>query len=291
MTKILGTYHVQSREELFLKLGNGEISIDDYLNVNTSRGARSLVSRLFRLGFGGDKKADRARKLLAAADVPEKESGKAKINTKETYVLKFNEKERNFSFADCCRPIPGDEVMGFINDDGEVVEYLNPKDWTGNIRDGSRGQVMIELPEHYRKFETDGTKRRVLISEYPITGYHLVRKRYVSAYEATVQRSTKKLCSVVNMDADYRGGNNNAEWDGSHRTLLGRPATTLSSSDFRNYARNRKANSSEWNYLVYDIYKDIYWLFVIEYATLNSQDPFNAKKTTLDIPKEDLGME
>ena len=120
MTKILGTYHVQSREELFLKLGNGEISIDDYLNVNTSRGARSLVSRLFRLGFGGDKKADRARKLLAAADVPEKESGKAKINTKETYVLKFNEKERNFSFADCCRPIPGDEVMGFINDDGEV---------------------------------------------------------------------------------------------------------------------------------------------------------------------------
>ena len=120
MTKILGTYHVQSREELFLKLGNGEISIDDYLNVNTSRGARSLVSRLFRLGFGGDKKADGARKLLAAADVPEKESDKAKINTKETYVLKFNEKERNFSFAECCRPIPGDEVMGFINDDGEV---------------------------------------------------------------------------------------------------------------------------------------------------------------------------
>ncbi|MDE7147202.1 MAG: RelA/SpoT family protein, partial [Duncaniella sp.] len=106
MTKILGTYHVQSREELFLKLGNGEISIDDYLNVNTSRGARSLVSRLFRLGFGGDKKADRARKLLAAADVLEKESDKAKINTKETYVLKFNEKERNFSFAECCRPIP-----------------------------------------------------------------------------------------------------------------------------------------------------------------------------------------
>ena len=121
MTKILGIYHVQSREELFLKLGNGEVSIDDYLNVNTSRGARSLVSRLFRLGFGGDNKADRARRLLNSADPVQKPSvKKPEINTKETYVLKFNEKESNFAFAECCRPIPGDEVMGFITDDGSV---------------------------------------------------------------------------------------------------------------------------------------------------------------------------
>ena len=86
-----------------------------------------------------------------------------------------------------------------LNDDGEVVEYLNPSNWTGQTRDGSRGQVMVELPMHYRKFETDGTKRRVRISEYPLPGYHLVGKRYVSAYQATIQRSTTTLCSVVNL--------------------------------------------------------------------------------------------
>ncbi|WP_303409177.1 bifunctional (p)ppGpp synthetase/guanosine-3',5'-bis(diphosphate) 3'-pyrophosphohydrolase, partial [uncultured Duncaniella sp.] len=53
ITKILGRYQVQTREELFLKLGSGEASIDDYLNVNTSSGAKSFVSRLFSLGFGG----------------------------------------------------------------------------------------------------------------------------------------------------------------------------------------------------------------------------------------------
>lgn len=117
MTKILGTYHVLSRDELFLKLGNGEISIDDYLNVNTSKGARSLVSRLFRLGFGGDKKNDdksRSKATVTAGGTP------GKINTKETYVLRFTDKESNFAFAECCRPIPGDEVMGFITDDGSV---------------------------------------------------------------------------------------------------------------------------------------------------------------------------
>lgn len=120
MTKILGTYHVASRDELFYKLGDGEVSIDDYLNVNTSKGARSLVSRLFRLGFGNDKKTN-VKKLLSTPETPEeKQSTPRKVNTKEIYVLKFNENEHNFKFADCCRPIPGDEVMGFITDDGNV---------------------------------------------------------------------------------------------------------------------------------------------------------------------------
>ena len=114
-----------------------------------------------------------------------------------------------------------------LADDGTVNEYLNPKDWRGQTRDGSRGQVMVELPMYYRKFETDGNKRRVKLSEYPLPGYHQVKKKYVSAYEATVQRSTTTLCSVVNTDADYRGGNNNAEWDGTYRTLTGRPATQI----------------------------------------------------------------
>ena len=62
-------------------------------------------------------------------------------------------------------------------DDGTVTEYLNPADWRGNTRDGSRGQVMVELPMYYRKFETEGNKRRVKISEYPLPGYHQVRKK------------------------------------------------------------------------------------------------------------------
>ena len=166
-----------------------------------------------------------------------------------------------------------------LDDDGNLVKYLDPSDWTGETRDGSEGQVMVEIPQHYRKFETDGTKRRVKISTQPLAGFHKVPKMYVSAYQAALDRTNLKLCSIVNTDAQYRGGNNNANYDGTYRSFLGMPATAVSRTNFRKYARARKADSTEWNCMTYDIQKTLYWLFVIEYATLNSQATYNATLT------------
>ena len=177
-----------------------------------------------------------------------------------------------------------------LDDDGKVTKYLNPKDWTGEVRDGSRGQVMVEIPMHYRRCETEGTKRRVKLSEFPLPDYHQVPRMYVSAYEATLQRSTKKLCSVVNTDPDYRGGNNQAAWDGTYRSMLGRPATSINRTNFRTYARNRNnAATAEWNLYTYHVHKAIYWLYVVEYATLNSQAAFNAELTSEGYRQGGLG--
>ena len=170
-----------------------------------------------------------------------------------------------------------------------MVEYLDPKNWTGQHRDGSHGQVMVEIPLHYRRFITDGNKQRVMLSEFPLPGYHQVPKCYVSAYEATVQRSTNKLASVANNTADYRGGNNNATLDGTAKTQLGVPATSISRTNFRTYARNRKANSTEWNCMTYDVQKTLYWLFVVEDANLTTQAAFNAEPTTEGYKQGGLG--
>ena len=176
-----------------------------------------------------------------------------------------------------------------LDDNGQVVEYLDPRDWTGQVRDGSRGQVMVEIPMHYRKFETNGTKRVVRLSEHPLPGYHQVPQMYVSAYEASIERSTGKLCSVVNDGADYRGGNNNANYDGTYRSFLGRPVTSINRTELRTAARKRKSGSSEWNCYTYDIHKTLFWLFVVEYATLNSQAGYNGEPTSEGYRQGGLG--
>ena len=107
-----------------------------------------------------------------------------------------------------------------------------------------------------------------------IDGYKKVSKSYISAYEATVQRSTNKLASVCSTDIDYRGGNNDASYDGTYRSFLGLPATSISLNDFRTKARNR--GSVEWNCNLYRLHKMLWWLFAVEYANFNSQDTFNA---------------
>lgn len=185
-----------------------------------------------------------------------------------------------------------------LNDEGTVVTYLHATDSTktdtGAAADltGASGMVMVEIPEHYRKFEFDGTNILALISAYPLPGFHKVRKVYRSAYEATVERATNKLASVVNTTVAYRGGNNTAEWDDTYRSLLGRPATSISLTNFRKYARNRGAaglNDKGWNCDLYEAQLNTYWLFVIEYAQLNCQTAFTAQLTEEGYRQGGLG--
>ena len=181
-----------------------------------------------------------------------------------------------------------------LNDNGDVVKYLNPSDWTSETLDGSQGQVMVEIPHFYWKFSEDANGiRRVMISLKPLVGYKEVwpGKIYVSAYQATLDRTNSKLASVKNTTAQYRGGNNTSAWDeDSQKTLLGKPATNISLTNFRTYARNRKTNSTEWNCNTYLMQKVLYWLFVVEYATLNSQKSFDNTLTAEGYKKGGLGV-
>ena len=165
------------------------------------------------------------------------------------------------------RTLPVQSLMKgcLLDDDGNVKDYLDPLDWTSAVRDGSRGQVMVELPEYYEKFETEGNKRRVWMSLEPLSGFRKVSKRYVSAYQAYSKDS--KLCSIAGVLA----------------------TSNLSRTAFRTQARARKSGSVSWNCMMYDVQRELYWLFAVEYANLSCQTTYNAQLTSEGYRQGGLG--
>lgn len=183
-----------------------------------------------------------------------------------------------------------------LADNGTVNHYFKD-DWSANEdgtpikKDGSDGMVMIEIPEFYVKCQSKNGIDSMSISEYALDGYTLVKKQYVSAYEATVDRTksdTLKLASVVNTTANFRGGNNNAERDEAENTQLGMPLTSTTRANFRKYARNR-ATGTKWNMLDFFATNTIWLLYTIEYANWNSQLAFNAALTNDGFKQGGLG--
>ena len=200
-------------------------------------------------------------------------------------------------------PIQSKMKRCLLLDDGTVNYYLDANDSTlksdgvtAAILDGTDGQVMVEIPSYWRKFETEGNINRALFSETYFLGSHYAPKMYVSAYKAALKRTGNILSSVVNNTADYRGGNNDATNDANAATLLGKPATNISRINFRDYAENRGLASNSygvnghWQDMSYEARKTIYWLITIEYATRNHQTAINGLLTAEGYKQGALGI-
>lgn len=178
-----------------------------------------------------------------------------------------------------------------LDRDGGVKEYLDDElSWGGSYLDYA---VMTEIPEHWYKLYFNGTKFRKMLSEIPLPGYKHVDKFYISTYEARMYRTDNLLCSAAGASklsdpnsTNFRGGDNTAEWDDTYRSLLGLPVTNLTRDQFRQAARKR---GSGWEMYTYNAHKTLFWLFAVEYATLDSQKPFNAQKDANGFAQGGLG--
>lgn len=182
-------------------------------------------------------------------------------------------------------------IRGVILDNkGGIKSYLNNSNW-GNINtEYLTESVMTEIPEHWYKLYQDGTKFRMMLSAMPLPGYNHIDQFYISSFESGIDRESSTLISsygVGSTNVNKRGGDNTAEWDNTYRSLLGLPVTNLTQDQFRQAARKR---GNGWEMYTYGAHKTLFWLFAVEYATLNSQKPFNAQKDANGFSQGGLGL-
>ena len=181
------------------------------------------------------------------------------------------------------------EYKGCLVKNGKVNYYLDPNDWsrkadgTPSVLDGTDGDVMVHIPKFYGKSGSNGNKRWVRIATTRIdSSWVEIPEMFVSAYIITTYTDADKtkVASVVNTTSNYRGGDNDVDYDlylasDKFRTNLGKPRTNVSRSTMRTNASN-----SGQELLCYEFYKWVfYWAYVIEYANFNAQLPFNSELT------------
>lgn len=201
------------------------------------------------------------------------------------------------------------QYRGCVVKDGVLQYYLDPNDWSkkagagvnadsgvnvdnlqeNSVLDGTDGEVCVETPKFYLKCTTVGNVTTIRESLQQIDAdYKEIPSMFVDAYRGTINNS--KLRSVVNTSAEFRGGNNNANYDSylesdPFKCLLGKPRTSTTRANFRTYARNIGKEL-----LSYDQYKAIfYWNYIIEYANFNSQADYNANLTSDGYHQGGLG--
>lgn len=202
------------------------------------------------------------------------------------------------------------KLKGCVAKNGEIQYYLDPTDWskkedgTPSRLDGYDGVVQVDTGgKFYLWSEEIGNIRRVWISEYKCVPYaYEVPRMLIDAYKATILRSVpsdmgylstlpvNSAVSICNTATYCRGGYNNTDRDkylstDPTRTQLGKPATKMSLTNMRTYARN--AGREVLNYYQYKAI--LYWLFVIEYATFNEQKEVNDELTSEGYKQGGLG--
>ena len=127
MTKILNYYKVEKREDLYYLIGNNEVVLPEspdrfYKIKETLPKSENLFMKYMKQAMSAMKKSPvETNPIIPPSDSNKKNiSSSPAIDTKEVYELKEERFKKNFIVAPCCKPLPGDEVFGYINDRNEV---------------------------------------------------------------------------------------------------------------------------------------------------------------------------
>ena len=113
--KMLNHYHLSLPIQLYLQIGKGAIRLNDMQQILFPK--KSIWNRINP--FASTEKST-STEVKEAATVLEKEATEKGKKKSHSIVLTDENLGKEYVLADCCHPIPGDEVLGYLAEDGKM---------------------------------------------------------------------------------------------------------------------------------------------------------------------------
>lgn len=114
LQRALNHYNLTQPGQLFLQIGQGIIRLDNIQSIIFPK--KSIWSRLNP--FSSSNK-DNSKPNNSNTENNKNEQGKKK-KAKDVIILTDENIGTKYHLADCCHPIPGDEVLGYMDENGDV---------------------------------------------------------------------------------------------------------------------------------------------------------------------------
>jgi GTP pyrophosphokinase len=110
MRKLLEAYDTQTKDELYSKIGADLITLDDLPKI-LKRNSKNKWIRYWQLQlFGPKARPASSREQLINGGV-----------TADSSKKNIDESKLNYRIAKCCNPIPGDDVVGYLNPSNDMI--------------------------------------------------------------------------------------------------------------------------------------------------------------------------
>ncbi|MBP6069525.1 MAG: bifunctional (p)ppGpp synthetase/guanosine-3',5'-bis(diphosphate) 3'-pyrophosphohydrolase [Bacteroides sp.] len=109
--KLCKLHNMKTADDLYMAIGSKNIILGD-TDRNELKEKASNWKKYLTFSFGTNKENK---------DRPEEKASQEKINPKQILKLTDDSIQKNYAIADCCQPIPGDDVLGYMDENEKIT--------------------------------------------------------------------------------------------------------------------------------------------------------------------------
>lgn len=109
--KLCKLHNIKTADDLYMAIGSKNVILGE-ADRNELKEKASNWKKYLTFSFGTNKENK---------DRPEEKASQEKINPKQILKLTDDSIQKNYAIADCCQPIPGDDVLGYMDENEKIT--------------------------------------------------------------------------------------------------------------------------------------------------------------------------